>query len=144
MYFWCLLLSPVTWRFIQFRWYFFILLVTLITFWGVFSTYPARNNFAFRIIVYPSHFLRWIISRSTVRSFPKINIVFPLLYFLTCPNIIIVSFTLTCCLCFISSCCFIFWFGFSSLFFQKMRYRKITTRSCFFLTLFTNVLLTNL
>ena len=108
-------------------------LIVLITFWGVFSTYPARNNFTFRIIGYPSHFLRWIISRSTIRSFQKIKIVFPLLYFLTCPNMIIVSFTLTCFLSFISSCCFIFWFAFSSLFCQKMRYRKATTRSCYFL-----------
>ena len=88
-------------------------LIVLTSFWGVFSTYPARNNFTFRIIMYPSHFLRRIISSSAVQSFPK-TIVFPFLYFLTCPNKIIVSFTFTCCLSFISSCCFIFWFGFSS------------------------------
>ena len=119
----------------------FSYLTVLITFWGIFLhtqhlTISLSQSFCIQVT-----FLDGSLVGLPSGVFQKI--VFSLLYFLTCLNIIIVSFTLTCCLSFISSYCFIFWFRFSSFFARKCVIGKPPLLAVF-LALFTNILLTNL
>ena len=102
-------------------------LIVLTSFWGVFSMYPARNNFTFRIIMYPSHFLRRIISSSTVQSFQKQSF----FHFSTFWHVQIKSLlVLLLFAVWVLFLVVVSFFGSDSLLFcQKMRYRKTITSS---------------